>query len=437
MFNNLFSSNEKGHLVIGGCDTVELAAQFGTPLYVLDENAIRENCRRYKQSLAQNYPDTMPAFAGKSFLTKAMCSLLAQEGMALDTVSGGEIYTALQAGFPAEKIIFHGNNKSEAEINLALDSGVGRLVVDSTAELHLLSQLATARDKAAAIYLRVNPAVTPDTHSYIQTGQVDSKFGFAIDDQIDEAVKLALSLPGLSLMGLHCHIGSQILDLTPFRKMAEAMVDLLNRVRQDAGVLLGELDLGGGLGIRYLPTDQPPAIEDYAQVITSALKESAAKYNLPLPKLLVEPGRSIVGPAGITLFTVGSEKEVTGVRKYVAVDGGMTTDLRPALYDARYHAFVANRVNEPATEKVTIAGKACESGDILIKDIELPKLHRGDILALLATGAYHYSMASNYNRFGRPAVVFVRDGDANLIVNRETYADLCSNDLLPAHLQTK
>ena len=431
---NDFNVNAQGHLEIGGCDTVELAAEYGTPLYIMDEGQIRSNCGKYRETLAKCYPNSMVAFAGKSFLTIAMCRLLEEEGLGLDAVSGGEIYTAMQAGFPADKIIFHGNNKSAAEIRLALNAGVGRLVVDSSSELQLLSKLATAKEIEVHIYLRVNPAIEPKTHKFIQTGQMDSKFGFGIGSQVMEAVRMAKLLPGIKLRGLHCHIGSQIYELTPFCLAAEIMVSLLDRIYQEEGLILDELDLGGGLGIRYLPTDNPTAIEDFVLSVANTVKQAAEKHELPRPKLVFEPGRSIVGEAGITLFQVGSQKVVPGVRKYVAVDGGMMSDLRPALYGASYHAVVANRAQDPAQETVTIAGKACESGDILIRDIHLPKLYRDDLLALMSTGAYHYSMANNYNRLARPAVVFAHNGRAELVVARESYADLTKHDILPPHM---
>jgi len=400
----------------------------------MDEGLIRKICATYRDSLKKYYPHSMAAFAGKSFMTSAICRLIEEEGLGLDTVSGGELYTALQTGFPPENIIMHGNNKSEAEISLALSAGVGRLVVDSFSELSLLSQMATAKDAKASIYLRVNPAIEPKTHRFIQTGQLDSKFGFGLCQQVFEAVKMATELPGLCLRGLHCHIGSQIHDLAPFQRAAEVMVELLNRIRQELGLTLEELDLGGGLGIRYLPEDTPTPIQDYVRAVTESVKETADRLSFPLPKLVLEPGRSIVGEAGITLYKVGSWKEVPGVRKYVAVDGGMMSDLRPVLYGARYNALVANRATAPAQETVTIAGKACESGDILIRDIELPKLHRNDLLAMLSTGAYHYSMANHYNHFTRPAVVFAYEGRAELVVARESYADLLRNDILPPHM---
>ena len=435
MLSGTMAINEMGHLEIGGCDTVDLVKQFGTPLYVMDEAQIRKRCNSYRQAFDRYYENFRVVYAGKAFLTKAMCRLIHQEGMGLDVVSGGELYTALEADFPPEKIIFHGNNKSEQEIVMALESGVGRLVADSYAELHLINELSARTRSAAKIYLRVNPDIEPDTHSSIQTGQLDSKFGFGIGDQVAEAVKIIQDLQWVTLSGLHCHIGSQLFDLEPFQRAAKSMMAQMDSIRQDFGLVLDELDLGGGMGIRYTEEDEPLSVGKYAQAITVAVTEAAKELNFPLPKILVEPGRSIVGAAGITLYTVGSVKEVPGVRKYVAVDGGMTSNMRPALYDAEYVAIVANRANDPVEETVSIAGKACESGDMLIWDIDLPKLRRNDILAEFSTGAYHYSMSSNYNRFPRPAVVFVRDGKVEPIVARETYANLVYNDIIPPHLE--
>jgi len=425
--------NQAGHLEIGGCDTVDLAKEFGTPLYIMDEELMRQNCAAYRDTLAGIYPDSQVAYAGKAFLTKAMCRLVAEEGLALDVVSGGEIYTGLDADFPAEKMIFHGNNKSPAEILLALKHGVGRFVVDSHGELELLGELAAAAGKVAAIYLRVKPGIEAHTHHFIQTGQLDSKFGLGLaDGEAMRAVVAAAKTKGLELKGLHCHIGSQIFDLEPFKLTAAVMLDFCKEIYSQTGIIIKELDLGGGVGIRYLRQDNPCPLADFARLIADTVKEKCAEHNLPLPKLLLEPGRSIVGEAGTTLYTVGTIKEVPGIRKYVAVDGGMMDNLRTALYDAKYEAVLANRMNDPAEEIVSIAGKACESGDMLIWDILLPKLGRGDLLACLSTGAYHYSMSNNYNRFPRPAVVFVRGGRADLVVARETYDDLIRNDLLPS-----
>jgi diaminopimelate decarboxylase len=435
-FTGTMRINEKGRLEIGGCDTVELARRFGTPLYLMDEDLIRRNCREYTGTLAAVCPNSLVVYAGKAFLTTAMCRLIDEEGMGLDVVSGGEIYTALKAGFPAGKMFFHGNNKSAAEIRMALDCGVGRFVVDSVSELELLEQLAAGVGRTAGIYLRVKPGIEAHTHHYIQTGQVDSKFGLGLaDGQAMAFVKAALKLKHVELCGLHCHIGSQIFDLKPFQLAAAVMVDFLNEIKKKTGVVLKELDLGGGFGIRYVEEDTPYAVPEFLELIADTVKTKAQEHNLPLPKLLVEPGRSIVGEAGTTLYTVGTVKEVPGIRKYVAVDGGMMDNLRPALYEARYEAIIADRAADAAEELVSIAGKACESGDMLIRDIWLPRLERGDILAVLSTGAYHYTMSSNYNRFPRPPVIFVSGGEAHVVVERETYDDLLRKDVIPPRLQ--
>ena len=428
--------NSKGHLEVGGCDTLDLAKEFGTPLYVMDEELIRKNCAEYRDTFKEHYPNSQVAFAGKAFLTKAMCRLVDEEGLALDVVSGGEIHTALEAGFPAEKMLYHGNNKTPEEIEMALENGVGRFVVDSYSELELLNALAGEAGKVAGLYLRIKPGIEAHTHHYIQTGQVDSKFGMGLaDGEAMTAVKMADRLKHVELKGLHCHIGSQIFDLKPFQMAAAVMVDFMQEIKKKTGTVLGELDLGGGFGIRYTREDSPYSLAGFIELIAKTVKDKAAEHNFPLPKLLVEPGRSVVGEAGITLYTVGSIKDIPGVRKYVAVDGGMMDNLRPALYEAQYEALLANNVHESASEKVSIAGKACESGDMLIKDIELPVLKRGDVLAVLSTGAYHYSMANNYNRFQRPPVIFVQNGQADLVVARESYDDIVRNDIIPERMQ--
>lgn len=428
--------NSKGHLEVGGCDTLDLAKEFGTPLYIMDEELIRKNCAEYRDTFKEFYPNSQVAFAGKAFLTKAMCRLVDEEGLALDVVSGGEIYTALEAGFPAEKMLFHGNNKSPEEIEMALENGVGRFVVDSYSELELLNALAGEAGKVAGLYLRIKPGIEAHTHHYIQTGQMDSKFGMGLaDGEAMTAVKMADRMKHVELKGLHCHIGSQIFDLKPFQMAAAVMVDFMQEIKKKTGNVLGELDLGGGFGIRYTREDSPYSLSGFVELIAKTVKEKAAEHNYPLPKLLVEPGRSVVGEAGVTLYTVGSIKEVPGIRKYVAVDGGMMDNLRPALYEAKYEGLVANNVNEQTTEKVSIAGKACESGDMLIWDIDLPSVKRGDVLAVLSTGAYHYSMANNYNRFPRPPVVFVQNGEADVVVARESYEDIVRNDIIPARMK--
>jgi len=435
-FAGSLSINEKGRLEIGGCDTAELVQQFGTPLYVMDEDLIRQNCREYTGAFARFYPHSQVIYAGKAFLTTAMCRLIEEEGLALDVSSGGEIHTGLKTGFPAGKMFFHGNNKSAAEIELALACGVGRFVVDSFSELEMLEQLAAKAGKIARIQLRVKPGIEAHTHHYIQTGQVDSKFGLGLaDGQATAFIQAALQFKHIELCGLHCHIGSQIFDLKPFQLAAVVMMDFLAEIKKQTGISLKELNLGGGLGIRYQEKDEPQSLPEFVKLIADVVKIKAGEHDLPLPKLMVEPGRSIVGEAGITLYTVGTVKEAPGIRKYVTVDGGMMDNLRPALYEAKYEAVAANRANDAAEEVVCIAGKACESGDMLIRDIKLPRMERGDVLAVLSSGAYHYTMSSNYNRFPRPPVIFVSGGKADVVVKRETYDDLLRNDVIPPRLQ--
>lgn len=428
--------NQKGHLEIGGCDTVELASQYGTPLNVMDESLIRKNCRNYLKSMKQNYPEFEIIYAGKAFLTTAMCRLLEEEGLSLDVVSGGELYTALKAEFSPQRIFFHGSNKTPEEISFALKTGIGRFVVDNMDELMLLHETARSLNKKASILLRIKPGIIPDTHQYIQTGQIDSKFGLCLTDgQALEAVKLCAKLDYIELKGFHCHIGSQIFETKPFSLAASVMMSFIRDVMVKEKIVIEELNLGGGLGIRYLRHDKPESIENLIKEITRAVKSKAQNYNLPLPKLMLEPGRSIAGEAGITLYTIGTIKEVTGIRRYVSVDGGMTDNLRPALYKAEYEAVLANKAGNRPEEIVSIAGKACESGDMLIWDVKLPPVEKGDLVAVLSTGAYTYSMANNYNRIPRPAVIFVREGSSDLIVKRETYEDLVKNDLIPERMK--
>ncbi|MBC7544998.1 MAG: diaminopimelate decarboxylase [Candidatus Sericytochromatia bacterium] len=416
--------NDAGHLTIGGCDALELAATFGTPLYVFDEQLIRDNLRAYRAAI----PGSL--YAAKAFLTVAMAQLVASEGVGLDVVSGGELATALRAGFPAERIVMHGNNKSPAELAEAVSAGVGRIVVDSHRELLMLDEIARSMQRHPAIHLRITPGIKPDTHTYIQTGQLDSKFGTPIaDGQAQQLIIDALNCSSIRLSGLHCHIGSQLFDLAGLEAAMRLMVDLMAETRAATGAALPELNIGGGLGIRYRNQDTPPDIATYAAHLIETITARCAVHDLPVPRLLCEPGRSIVGEAGVTLYTVGTIKDVPGIRTYLAVDGGMTDNPRPALYEAVYEATVASRPAAPATKIVTVAGKCCESGDILIRDVALPEPQPGDILAVFATGAYNYAMASHYNRLPKPAVVFCKDGEAHLIVERETYADLYAKDL--------
>jgi diaminopimelate decarboxylase len=429
--------NEAGHLEVGGCDTVELARRFGTPLYVMDEACVRDVCRAYRGAFEKRFRESLIVFAGKAFITLAMCRIADQEGLGLDVSSGGELHTGLQARFPPERIVLHGNNKSVAELEMALDTRVGRIVVDSAVEIDLLQRLAQARDVVADVLLRVTPGIEAHTHHYIQTGQVDSKFGLSIGArQALPAVEHVLASPNLRLSGLHCHIGSQLLDLKPFAICTGMMVDFMREVREATGHVVAELDLGGGLGTRYRETDHPPSVDDYAETISAALREQCERHGLPEPKIMAEPGRSIVGEAGLTLYTVGVVKDIPGVRTYVSVDGGMSDNPRPALYQAEYEAIVANKAASPPNCTVTISGKHCET-DTLITDVEAPELAVGDIVAVQTTGAYNYSMASNYNRLPRPAVVLVHDGAAEVVVERETLDDLVSHDRIPPHLERR
>lgn len=429
--------NSLNHLTMAGLDLAKLACTYNTPLYVYDEDLIRRNCRSYRDLLSRYYSaGSEIAYAGKAFLTMAMCRLLHQEGLSLDVVSAGELYLAHQAGFPMGKVYFHGNNKDRAELEMALELGVGRIVVDNEAELEMLAREAKKQNRSAAILLRVRPGISAHTHHYIQTGQQDSKFGLGLSDgRLMAAVREALRNPRLSLRGLHSHIGSQILEAQPFCLAAEVMVSALQEIRRKTGVTLSELNLGGGLGIRYTREDQPYSLTDFLHLLSRSVQEKAFEYGFPLPKLTLEPGRSIVGEAGITLYTVGTVKELPGIRTYVAVDGGMTDNLRTALYQARYEAALANRAIEEPVQTVTIAGKACESSDLVIRDITLPLPKSGDILAVFSTGAYHFSMFSHYNRHLRPAVVFLTEGQAALVSERESLENMAGLERIPPHLQ--
>lgn len=427
--------NEAGHLEIGGIDALELVKEFKTPLWVIDEQGFRENCRRFKEAFAE-YGDSLVIYASKSLSCLALVKIAEEEGLGLDVVSGGEIFTALKAEFPMDKVFFHGNNKSREELLMAVETGVGRIVVDNFYEMELLNLICSEVGKKQDIMLRITPGVEAHTHEYIKTGQIDSKFGFTLPDgQAMEGVKMALDCKWLNLKGLHCHIGSQIFEMDSFRHATSIMMDFYGTVKKELGLDLEELDMGGGFGIFYHKGDEPCDPREWARAVMLTVKEKADEYNLKIPKVIVEPGRAISGPAGITLYTVGATKEVKGIRKYVAVDGGMGDNPRPALYGSKYTAILANKADQPASEKVSIAGKCCESGDMLIWDIELPKIEPGDILAVFATGAYNYAMSSNYNRIPRPAMVLVNEGQADIIVKRETYEDIIRNDVVPERLR--
>ncbi|MFX3646407.1 MAG: diaminopimelate decarboxylase [Paenibacillus sp.] len=427
--------NAQGHLEIGGVDATALKEQFGTPLYVVDEQLVRERCREYMEAFRASGLGFQVAYASKAFCVMAMCALAAEEGLSLDVVSDGELFTALQAGFPAERIHFHGNNKTLEEIEMALDAEIGCFVVDNFNELHLLQAVAADKNRKVNILLRVTPGVEAHTHEYISTGQTDSKFGFDIGNGTAfEAIDLASKQSNLVLLGVHSHIGSQIFEVEGFQMAVQRVAEFAASVYERLNVAFKVVNLGGGFGIRYIDGDTPLEVAQYVKAITDAVKNHFAQIGYAVPEIWVEPGRSIVGEAGTTLYTVGTSKDIPGVRKYVAVDGGMTDNPRPALYESKYEAVLANRANEAAQETVSVAGKCCESGDMLIWDLDLPKVESGDLLAVACTGAYNYSMASNYNRIRRPAVVFVKDGQGDVVVRRETYQDIIQNDLVPARI---
>ncbi len=422
-----------GRLVVGGVPAVELARTYGTPLYVMDEARLRENCRAYTSALRAAFPDGRAIFASKALCCMATCRLAYEEGLEIDVVSSGEIHTALRAGVPAAHLLLHGNNKTSDELALALEVGVGRIVVDNFYELELLEALVARTGKRADVLLRLTPGIEPHTHKAIQTGGVDSKFGFGmLDGAAREAVARTLDMPGLRLRGIHCHIGSQVFDLDAFALAAEAMMEFATWMARDRGVPVEELDLGGGLGIRYLPDDRAPSVEAYVSTLARIVRTRANEHGLPLPKVMVEPGRSIVGDAGVTLYTVGVVKAIPRVRTYVSVDGGMYENPRPALYAARYQGVLAERLDEAPNTPVTVAGRCCESGDVLIWEARLPEPRPGDLLAVFSTGAYNYSMASNYNRYPRPPIVFANAGRARVVVERETIDDLLARDVPPA-----
>ncbi|MFT8888348.1 MAG: diaminopimelate decarboxylase [Ethanoligenens sp.] len=423
--------NQQGHLTIGGCDTLELAAAFGTPLYVMDEATIVNNCRKYVDSIKTYYNGNGRVYyASKAFCCKEICRIMENEQMGLDVVSAGEIYTAMSTGFPAERLCFHGNNKTSAEINYALDCGVGRFMVDNLTELALLNRLALERNKKAVVLLRIKPGIDAHTHNFIRTGQIDSKFGLALETgEAEEAIKEAITMAGINLTGIHCHIGSQIFDLAPFELAAEVMVNFMADMRDRHGAKFTELNLGGGFGIKYVPEQDPVPYDRYMEAVSETVKKTCLARDMDTPFIMLEPGRSIVASAGITLYTVGAVKEIPGIRTYVSIDGGMGDNPRYALYQAEYAAVVADRAAEKPTATVTIAGKCCESGDLIQEHTAIQPAEAGNILAVFATGAYNYSMASNYNRIPRPAAVMIRDQEPRVIIKRETFDDLVHNDV--------
>ena len=426
-----YDINKKNHLTIGGCDTIDLANKYGTPLYILDEMTIRKACRSYKNSIEKYYNGFgLACYASKALSCLEMCRIINQEGLGLDVVSGGELYTALKAGFPTEKIHFHGNNKTKEELIMAIDTNVGTIVVDNLYELELLNEIAKSKNKVATISLRIKPGIDAHTHSFIRTGQIDSKFGFALETgEAFEAVKIACSYDNLKLNELHCHIGSQIFDIEPFVLAAQVMIDFMGYIKSKLNITISSLNLGGGFGIKYTENDTPTDYDLYIKEVSNAIKVSAQKNHIPVPFILIEPGRSIVGEAGLTLYKVGGIKNIPDIRTYVSIDGGMTDNPRYALYGSGYMITVANKASDDANNLVTIAGKCCESGDLIQENIKIQKPEVSDILAVFSTGAYNYSMASNYNRIPKPAIVMVNNGEDRVIVKRETYDDIIKNDI--------
>ena len=425
--------NENGNIEIGGCDLTELANKYGTPLYVFDEATIRSITTSYKDAF-KDFPNMNMMFASKAFMTKAMCKIMQQEGFGLDLCSAGEIYTAFTSGFNMNKTLFNGNNKSYDELNYALQCGVGTISVDNFLELALLDSCAKANEKTVRILLRITPGIECHTHEYIQTGHLDSKFGFDLT-QLDEAVELIKDeYQNLNLVGLHAHIGSQIFEKQVYFDEVDVIFKELQRIKEKFGIELKEINLGGGLGIKYTEEDAPVSIYEIAEVIVNSVKEHAEKYGINNPVLFIEPGRSVVGTSGVTLYTAGSSKKVPNGRTYRAVDGGMADNARPSLYQAKYTVDIANKPNEEKNQKVTIAGRFCESGDILAKDVMLPEIEEGDVVCFYTTGAYGYSMSGNYNRVLKPAAVLVNNGKSDIIINRQTFEQLCESDVVPERL---
>ncbi|QIB67799.1 diaminopimelate decarboxylase [Aminipila butyrica] len=421
---------KKKDFIFDGCNMTELAAKYGTPLYVMSESSIVDKCREIKARFLNQYPNTRAVFASKAFQTLEVCRIVTREGLGMDTVSGGEIYTAHKAGVPMENLDFHGNNKTLQEIQMAVDYNVGRIVVDNRYELQNLNQYAGEANKKVKILFRFTPGVDSHTHKFITTGQLDSKFGIPLENGIlKEMVKLAEEMEHVELMGFHFHVGSQLSSNEAHLAALDIALKMMKEVKAELGFETKELNIGGGFGIHYTGDEKTVNISEFLDPVMEELYVKCEEYGLSVPEITIEPGRWIVGEAGVTLYTVGSIKEIPGIRKYIGIDGGMTDNIRPGLYDAKYEALIANKMNQQETEVVSIAGKCCESTDILIYDIELPKAESGDILAVLGTGAYCYALSSNYNRIPRAAVVLVKDGEDRLIVKRETYEEMISREI--------
>lgn len=422
--------SQKGHLEFDGCNLSDLAQHYGTPCYVYSEKMIRGRCQEYIQSFKEENVEFEVIYASKAFLVQALCHILKEEGMSLDASSGGEIYIALSAGFPSERIYFHGNNKSENEIKLALEKNIGTIMVDNIHELNMIDNMAGQMGKKIHIMLRIIPGVDTHTHAKIRTGQVDSKFGVPIAE-LENVMAVLFQKKNLIYKGLHCHIGSQLLEVKYHLLALEEMVQAMKSVEENFHIRTENLNIGGGLGVKYTDLDNPVPIQEFVNQIVNRTKELCEYQNLHLPKLMIEPGRSIVAEAGITLYQVGAIKEIQGLRKYVLVDGGMADNPRPSLYDAKYEALIINKYDKDPEEHVTIAGKFCESGDILIQNIQLPGVKSGDLLVFFSTGAYHFAMSNNYNGIPRPPVVLVHNGQHGMMVKGETYQDLVRNHAIP------
>lgn len=421
----------EGNLVVDGVMATDLAAKYSTPLFVMDETQIRKNCRLYTSSIKKYYNGKgLICYASKAFSCKEIYRLIASEGLGIDVVSMGELYTALSVGFPVDKIVFHGNNKSLEELEYAINNNIGFIIADNLDEVQTIQNIAIKLNRVIDIMLRITPGIDAHTHEFIKTGGIDSKFGVLIKyDQAISAICAIKDMPNINMVGVHCHIGSQIFEIEPFEYACDVMIKFIKSVKTELNIDLKYLNLGGGFGIRYTNEDNPPNYDGYMQAVSRKIEECSNNYNIPKPFIMLEPGRSIVGDAGITLYTVGNKKVIPNVREYLSVDGGMGDNPRFALYGAKYDVLIASRANSPATHCYTIAGKYCESGDLIAKDIYLPECFKNDILAVMGTGAYNYSMASNYNRFCRPAVIMVSNGDTKLIVRRESLQDIVKNDI--------
>lgn len=421
---------QDNNLYIGGISCNDLKEKYGTPLYIIDERFLRDKCNEYYNNFGVEKYGNKVAYAGKSFLTIAMCEIIKEEGLFLDVVSSGELYTALKANFPMNKVYFHGNNKTLAEIEMGIEVGVRRFVVDNFYEMNNINEMAGKKGIKQSILLRITPGIEAHTHDYIKTGQVDSKFGFSmVEEEIYKAVEKAINSPNINLSGIHCHIGSQIFETAPYEEAVDIMFEIMKEIKDRYDYEINEVDLGGGFGIYYTNEDKPKETKEYCDAILKRAVNKSRELGIKLPMLGIEPGRSIIGNAVTLIYTIGAIKNIPNIRKYVSIDGGMNDNIRPALYNAEYECEIANNMNSEERETVTISGKCCESGDIVIEDIQISKCNSGDILAIPSVGAYGYSMASNYNKISRPAIVLVKDGESKLICKRESFDDILKNEL--------